>query len=524
MPPRTTKLPMLSETHNAIFNFLLEVNRTQNVNAILRVAGGWVRDTLLGVPSHDIDVAIETPSGSAQLITGAAFATEIVNYQKSHSMETRTLSVIRTNPERSKHIETAQLCVFDIPLEFCHLRHDEYSHESRVPVVRPGTPLEDAQRRDFTVNALFYNLHTQLVEDFTTGLEDLEAKVLRTPLQPAETFLDDPLRLLRGIRFAGQLGFALEDSVTACVDGELLGALQTKISRERLGVEWAKMMGGNRPDMCWEYVTQMGLVDAVMQELYLKKGKAKGPTEIASVVNMVNRDDEERVEVMKSYWQLLNTCGLPLLSNSHSAAFQASKDDRMAAAMFLITLPFYSGEASDVRLERISAWSTNSLKQPVATSLALRKMFDGFDFLSTIDFARHIAESASTVHRMRVVGEARETIFNALMCLTEKAVPPNALPVLILANILTRNRHTAVTPTFVAHEVHSIVDFLKGDATLLSSVSAQLPLDGKEIAEVLQVPNKEIGNQLLRARKAMLHNPRLSRDELIAALRADLRK
>lgn len=91
-----------------------------------------------------------------------------------------------------------------------NLRKETYCQDSRNPQVEFGTAQEDALRRDATVNALFYNIHNRVIEDFTTGLSDMAAKLIRTPLEPLQTFTDDPLRVLRLVRFASRLGFAID--------------------------------------------------------------------------------------------------------------------------------------------------------------------------------------------------------------------------------------------------------------------------------------------------------------------------
>jgi tRNA nucleotidyltransferase (CCA-adding enzyme) len=105
--------------------------------------------------------------------------------------ESSSVWVIPANPDQSKHLETATLKVHGLPIDFVHLRNEQYSHDSRIPAIEVGTPLEDAERRDFTINALFYNLHTRQIEDLTgKGLKDLENGIIRTPLEPHTTFLD----------------------------------------------------------------------------------------------------------------------------------------------------------------------------------------------------------------------------------------------------------------------------------------------------------------------------------------------
>lgn len=221
----------------------------------LRWTGGWVRDKLLGVPSHDIDVALST-------MTGWQFGQALQTYMKTNAekyeeeakeqgfkAEIKNLHKIEANPEKSKHLETITTRMFGIDVDFVNLRKEVYDEKSRNPQMEFGTPEEDAMRRDACVNALFYNLDTQSVEDFTRrGLEDMKLKIIRTPLAPYQTFRDDPLRVLRLIRFAARLGYAIDtESLKAMADPTIHAALRLKISRERVGVEVGKIMTGPDP-------------------------------------------------------------------------------------------------------------------------------------------------------------------------------------------------------------------------------------------------------------------------------------
>jgi tRNA nucleotidyltransferase (CCA-adding enzyme) len=107
----------------------------------------------------------------------------------------------------------------DLDLDFVNLRNERYAEDSRIPEKMDiGTPKEDAERRDLTINSLFYNLHTELVEDFTgKGIEDIKNGVIRTPLDPMMTFKDDPLRVLRAVRFAAKLDFKITAEVKAAI-------------------------------------------------------------------------------------------------------------------------------------------------------------------------------------------------------------------------------------------------------------------------------------------------------------------
>jgi tRNA nucleotidyltransferase (CCA-adding enzyme) len=216
----------------------------------LRFAGGWVRDKLLGIQSHDIDTAINAMTGYSFSLKMKEFL-EHPNNLKKHSLGTEdvgNLHKIAANPEKSKHLETVTTKVLGFDVDFVNLRKETYSDDSRNPQVEFGSAQEDALRRDATVNALFYNLHTNKVEDFAGGLSDLHSRLIRTPLEPFQTFMDDPLRVLRLIRFASRLGFSIHADSEACMgNASVRSALKSKISRERVGIELEKMFKGLLP-------------------------------------------------------------------------------------------------------------------------------------------------------------------------------------------------------------------------------------------------------------------------------------
>ena len=104
--------------------------------------------------------------------------------------------------------------IHGVMIDLVNLRSEKYTEESRVPTIDIGTPEEDAYRRDLTINSLFYNINEKKVEDFTgKGIEDLKNGTIRTPLEPLQTFLDDPLRVLRTIRFATRFDFHIIDEI-----------------------------------------------------------------------------------------------------------------------------------------------------------------------------------------------------------------------------------------------------------------------------------------------------------------------
>lgn len=260
-----------------------------------RIAGGWVRDKLLSRDSDDLDISLST-------LTGNAFALYLKHYLSSPSFavsplaqspffsddgsEMGRIGKIAANPEQSKNLETATARVLGLSLDFVNLRKETYDPGSRIPTMTFGTPKEDAERRDITINSLLYNVHTRQVEDHTgLGLQDLAAGLIRTPLPPLTTFLDDPLRVLRCVRFSSRFAYELHPTIIRCLTGasisgaaddadsnlaqlassddprisahgregvesgrdQIRDALVSKVSRERFGIEVDKMIKGPHP-------------------------------------------------------------------------------------------------------------------------------------------------------------------------------------------------------------------------------------------------------------------------------------
>lgn len=243
--------------------------KTKAEPVVLRWAGGWVRDKLLGIESHDIDTAINSMTGETFALRLKDFCQDPVNIER-HAVgkdDIGNLHKIAKNPDKSKHLETTTIRLFGLDVDFVNLRKETYTEDSRNPQMEFGTAEEDALRRDATVNALFYNLNTGEVEDFTGGLSDMEAKLIRTPLEPLHTFTDDPLRVLRLIRFASRLGFTIDPAAEAVMaDPRVLDALKLKISRERVGVELEKMLKGKRPWEALKFIDRLGLYHTIFTD------------------------------------------------------------------------------------------------------------------------------------------------------------------------------------------------------------------------------------------------------------------
>ncbi|KFX93797.1 hypothetical protein V495_03712 [Pseudogymnoascus sp. VKM F-4514 (FW-929)] len=263
---RITLTPQESKLRNLLLDVARYIDESKEIKERLelRFAGGWVRDKLLAIPSHDIDTAINS-------MTGYAFSLKMKEYldvpenRLKHGIENvSNLHKIAANPEKSKHLETVTTKLLGYDVDFVNLRKETYTVDSRNPQMEFGTAKEDALRRDATINALFYNIHTDEVEDFAGGLADLDAKLIRTPLEPHQTFVDDPLRVLRLIRFASRLNFKIDaGSEVSMGDPAILEALKLKISRERVGVEIEKMLSDKNTRTAFDLIDRLGLYTTI---------------------------------------------------------------------------------------------------------------------------------------------------------------------------------------------------------------------------------------------------------------------
>lgn len=213
------------------------------------VVGGYVRDIFLQRPSNDIDVVV--------VGSGISVAAELKQMlgRKAH------LSVFR-------NFGTAQVKCGDTEVEFVGARRESYSHDSRKPVVEDGTLEDDQNRRDFTINAMAICLNGdrfgELVDPFD-GIYDLEDGIICTPLDPDVTFSDDPLRMLRCIRFATQLNFRIEDETFDALERN---AHRIKIiSGERIKDELNKIMLTPTPSRGFVDLQRSGLLNLIMPEL-----------------------------------------------------------------------------------------------------------------------------------------------------------------------------------------------------------------------------------------------------------------
>lgn len=227
--------------------------QADKMNLECYVIGGWVRDLLLGRHSEDIDIVV--------VGSGISLAEAVAGQLRGAH-----LSVFKT-------YGTAQVKTRDIELEFVGARRESYRHDSRNPIVEDGTLEEDQNRRDFTINALAICLNSdrygELLDPFG-GIQDLADKIIRTPLDPDITFSDDPLRMMRAIRFATQLGFDIHPDTLDAIrrNAERINI----ITKERIADELNKIMLSPKPSIGWYLLDETGLLPLIFPEFAALKG------------------------------------------------------------------------------------------------------------------------------------------------------------------------------------------------------------------------------------------------------------
>ena len=228
------------------------------------VIGGWVRDLFLHRPSDDIDVVV--------VGSGIALA-EAVAKKLGRGAHLSVFKTYGTAQVKAKGRKVNGEWLEETELEFVGARRESYTRDSRNPIVEDGTLQEDQNRRDFTINAMAICLNKarygELLDPFD-GMGDLERCIIKTPLDPDITFSDDPLRMMRAIRFATQLGFNL--------DGETFDAIARNkerigiITRERIAEELNKIMLSRRPSEGFILLDKTGLLPLIFPELAALKG------------------------------------------------------------------------------------------------------------------------------------------------------------------------------------------------------------------------------------------------------------
>ena len=242
---------MSENLSHPIFPIIKELAGQEAVSCY--VIGGYVRDRIMGRPlKDDIDILV--------IGSGIDFANKLGEK-------------LKTKVAVYKSFGTAMLVYEGLQIEFVGARKESYRKDSRKPIVEDGTLEDDQNRRDFTINALAYSLneesYAQLVDPFN-GLNDIENRLIRTPLDPDITFSDDPLRMMRAIRFATQLNFRIDSQALNAIS-ENVDRIQI-ISKERISDELNKIILSEKPSIGFKYLFDTGLLERIFPAMYQLHG------------------------------------------------------------------------------------------------------------------------------------------------------------------------------------------------------------------------------------------------------------
>jgi len=239
------------ELEHPVFKYLSEVITEENLEAY--VVGGFVRDIYLNRPTNDIDVVV--------VGSGIELANKIAK------------RIGKLKVSIFKNFGTAMFKYKGMEVEFVGARKESYNRDSRKPIVEDGTLDDDQKRRDFTINALAISLHEknfgELLDPFG-GMQHMQEKLLKTPLDPIITFSDDPLRMMRAIRFASQLNFKIEEKTFEAITTNL--HRMKIVSKERIVDELNKIVLSPKPSIGFKLLDKSGLLEEVFPELAKLKG------------------------------------------------------------------------------------------------------------------------------------------------------------------------------------------------------------------------------------------------------------
>lgn len=242
---------MCEHLQHPIFSIIKNLATESNTECY--VIGGYVRDRIMNRPfKNDVDILVIGSGIDFASLLGERLGTKVTVY---------------------KSFGTAMLVYNGLDIELVGARKESYRNDSRKPIVEDGTLQDDQNRRDFTINAMAYSLNEgsfgQLLDPFN-GLSDIEERIIRTPLEPNETFSDDPLRMMRAIRFATQLNFKIDiKAIQAIADNKERIKI---ISKERITDELNKIILSAKPSIGFKYLFDTGLLEIIFPAMHNLSG------------------------------------------------------------------------------------------------------------------------------------------------------------------------------------------------------------------------------------------------------------
>lgn len=432
-----------------IFKQIAEITNKNNVPAY--VVGGFVRDIFLNRPSKDIDVVV--------LGDGIQLAQQLSS------------KIPKSSFSYFKNFGTAMVKTKDWEVEFVGARKESYTHNSRKPAVEPGSLTDDQNRRDFTINALAISLNNNdygtLVDPFE-GIKDLENKIIRTPCDPDITFSDDPLRMMRAIRFATQLRFEIEFETFEAIKRNA-GRIKI-ISFERISDELNKIMLSKKPSIGFNLLFDSGLLQLIFPELAAMYG-------VDVIDGKAHKDNFYHTLMV-----LDNIC--------------AYTDDlwlRWAALLHDIAKPVTK------RFEKGNGWTFHGHEDK--GSRMVKRIFGNLK-LPLNEKMKFVEKIVALHHRPKVLAEEGVTDSAIRRLIVDAGEDIDALFLLCKADITSKNQNKVETYRKNLEQVKQLVaDVTERDALR----NWQPPITGEDIMKTFGIgPSREVGLIKTEIREAIL--------------------
>ena len=369
------------------------------------LAGGYVRDMIMGIPNHDFDFCVELPNGGIEL---ANFLSEKLN---------------GTNVVIFERFGTAQVVIDGNELEFVMTRKESYLKTDRNPNVIFGTINDDVQRRDFTINSLLLNISTGQVIDLTGGVEDIKKGIIRTTSDPSVIFEEDPLRILRAVRFSSRFGFDIEHNTFEQM--KILSHTIENISRERIRDEFMKSLSTDNFERALDLYMSTGLIFHIglpelamsvgMEQNYFHNKDVYGHT--VDVMRNTKKEPLHRLAAMLHDIGKVNTKSIDTLLFIHFYKHELASTD--IADRFMRSLKFSNDD-----IELVSTAVRNHMRLNEDTSdrkvRSLRCDIGdtNFDFLLDLceaDRLSHTKPDVSHIERFRNLKKTERNIKNDMV-------------------------------------------------------------------------------------------------------------
>jgi len=430
------------------------------------IAGGWCRDMLINRPSKDIDFVVTLPAG------GIVFATWL-------TMKTGTYKK-GSNPVYYGRFGTAAFRIWGHEFESVMSRQEAYEPGSRKPAVKFGNIEQDVFRRDFTINSLLYNVSTGEVVDLTNlGRIDIKEKILRTTSNPSDIFNEDPLRMLRCVRFACQLDFDIEEKTYLAL--ELNSDALKTISKERINAELNKILISPLAPYGIELLVKTNLMKHIIPELYETIGMDQNKYHTTDVYNHILQVLSKTPAVLLTRMgALLHDIGKPKVvePRTDGEGFKFINHENVGSSMTIDIL--------------------KRLKYPT-------------------EFIDHVATIVKYHMRTKQYGDKCEKITDAPIRKLLRTIPGD-----ILVSFLD-----VVHADNISHGDHSMPNQVPELISKINNISIRkepevIPVDGADIMETFNLkPGKKVGELLSRAEEIFLEDPNITKEELLKVLKGE---